>query len=544
MSRKTPAAGLLAALVTLVCLAPAAQADDAAPPAWAPVPGLALSEPQQVHAKHGVLRVTLDAERKTISVSDSQIVAQPFNGRLVGPTLHVKPGDTLEVIFRNATPQDTNIHFHGMHVSPKGQGDNVFRRFAPGTTVRSKIVLPKDHSPGTYWYHAHFHGLTDPQVMGGMSGLIVVEGLERLLPKALRDVPQRQIAIRDLQATTSAPGMAALSGADIDPAAPTTRLVNGLLRPRTALRAGETQLWRLANIGSDLFYDVQLQGHKLTVLAEDGSPVWKVRTVDHLVMPPGKRFDVLVEAGDPGTYQLRTLAYPQEGFELLPREDLMSVEVLPGGTGSQRKPRLPRTLPTPAGSILDRPVARKRTFTFSFGTGASFTALINGKQFDPDETNVAPIVNTVEEWTLRNVTTEEHPFHIHVNDFQVVSINGKPFQARGLQDVVTIPKKAGGKPGEVVIRIPFDRFTGHFVFHCHILGHEDAGMMMTVDVVRPGERPTPPPGAHHHLESAATRAPVALRAAASATGGANPAATGVATTRAWICRLRKPALTA
>jgi suppressor of ftsI len=499
--------------------AQAAHAQDDAPlPAWAPVAGAALTEPQQVYAKHGVLRVSLDAERKTISVSDSQIVAQPLKGQLVGPTLHVRPGDTLEVTFRNATPEDTNIHFHGMHVSPKGDGDNVFRTFAPGTTVHSKIVLPKDHSPGTYWYHAHFHGLTEPQVMGGMSGLIVVEGLEQLLPKALRSIRQRQIAIRDLQASPTSPGWAALRGSEIDPAAASTRLVDGLLQPHTALRSGETQLWRLANIGADLFYDVQLEGHKLRVIAEDGSPAWRVRTVDHLVMPPGKRFDVLVEGGAPGEHQLRTLAYPQEGFELLPKVDLMSVDVLPRAT--RARARMPRRLATPAGPITSRPVAKKRTFTFSFGTGADFTALINGEVFDPTKTNVAPIVNTVEEWTLRNATDEEHPFHIHVNDFQVISVNGRPYHARNLQDVVIIPKKQGDKPGEVVIRIPFDHFTGHFVFHCHILGHEDAGMMMTVQVRRRGERPTPPPGAHRHAMRTHTRS---LAEAA------------------WICRLRRRA---
>jgi FtsP/CotA-like multicopper oxidase with cupredoxin domain len=506
------------AVVVALLLAPAGPAhaqSEPQPPAWAPVAGLPLAEPAQVHSRGGVLRVTLDAERTTITVSDSQVVAQPFNGRLVGPTLHVRPGDTIEVTIRNATTEHTNIHYHGMHVSPRGSSDNVFRTFAPGTTVRSRVVVPEDHSPGTYWYHAHLHAITEPQLMGGMSGLIVVEGLERLLPKRLRGIAHRQIAIRDLQTDPMAPGIAALRHSDIDTTKPTTRLVNGLLLPRTALRSGETQLWRIANIGSDLFYDVQLAGHRMRVIAEDGSPVWRVRNARHLVLPPGKRYDVLVTAGDPGRYTLRTLAFPEEGFENLPEADLMHVDVLPGARRAQ--PKVPRRLATPAGPITSRPVARKRTFTFSFGTGESFTALINGKVFDPNVTNVAPILNTVEEWTLRNTAGEEHPFHIHVNDFQVMSVNGRPYRARGLQDVVIIPRMRDGKPGEVVIRIPFDQFTGHFVFHCHILGHEDAGMMMTVQVRRRGDPKTPPPGAGGH----AVHEPRALAAPE------------------WICRLRR-----
>lgn len=478
----------------------AAHADDPAAP-WAPVAGLPLAEPQQVYAHDGVLKVTLDAELRTITVSDSKVVAQPFNGRLIGPTLHVRPGDTIEVTFRNATPQDTNIHFHGMHVSPKGDGDNVFRRFRPGTTVHTKVTLPLDHSPGTYWYHAHFHGLTEPQLMGGMSGLIVVEGLQRLLPRALRGMRQQQIAIRDLQTPESMPWSTALSSDSIDSQKPTMRLVNGLLQPRMALRSGETQLWRLANIGSDLFYDVQLQGHAFVVLAEDGSPKWRVRTVNHLVMAPGKRFDVLVVGGKPGRYVLRTRKYKrQEGFESLPEAKLMDVDVLPR-RGGAHAPHVPSRLATPAGPVTGR-VVHRRTFTFSFDFKSQQFARVNGQAFDPAKTNVAPRVNTVEEWTLRNATTEDHPFHIHVNDFQVVSVNGRPHHADGLQDVVIIPHRRGGRPGEVVIRIPFDQFTGHFVFHCHILAHEDAGMMMTVQVRRRGQAVTPPPGAaqaHGHM---------------------------------------------
>ncbi len=460
---------------------------------------------------------------------------------------------------RNATPQATNIHYHGMHVSPKRDHDNVFRTMAPGTTVRSTVTLPRDHAPGTYWYHAHLHPLTEPQVMGGMSGLIVVEGLERLLPRALRGVPQRQIAIRDLQVDPDAPGQVALSSNEIGLRRPTVRLVNGLLTPQAGLRQGETQLWRLANISADVFYDVELTGHAFTVIAEDGAPRWRVRTVDHLVMPPGKRYDVLVTGGAPGRHRLRTRAYPQEGFELLPEAELMTVDVTPGTAAPA--PRVPRRLHTPARPVSGRRVARKRTFTFGFDLGHTEYALINGRPFDPSVTNAAPYVGTVEEWTLRNTTTEEHPFHIHVNDFEVVEVNGRPHRADGLQDVVTIPPRdASRRAGEVVIRIWFRRYTGHFVFHCHILAHEDHGMMNTVQVRRRGEPRTPPPGGHAHrpigsasaaatpTATAATPTATATAAAAAvpAAGGAPGAATAGARETAaerWarLCRLRERA---
>ena len=106
---------------------------------------------------------------------------------------------------------------------------------------------------------------------------------------------------------------------------------------------------------------------------------------------------------------------------------------------------------------------------------------IDGKQFDATRVNVAAKLGTTEEWTIKNISEEAHPFHIHVNDFIVTEVNGKPYQARSEQDVVPLPPK-----GEVKIRMHFNRFVGTYVFHCHILAHEDNGMMGIVDISRAG----------------------------------------------------------
>ena len=164
------------ALAVLLAIAVAALGVDAQGTSeWKPKAGSPLKEPIQLHSRDGVLRVDLNARRQAITVSGSRIEAQPFNGRLIGPTLHVRPGDRIEATIRNATSERTNIHYHGMHVSPRGRSDNVFRVFRPGQTVKSIVDVPTDHSPGTYWYHVHLHGLTEEQVMGGMSGLLVVD---------------------------------------------------------------------------------------------------------------------------------------------------------------------------------------------------------------------------------------------------------------------------------------------------------------------------------------------------------------------------------
>jgi FtsP/CotA-like multicopper oxidase with cupredoxin domain len=98
--------------------------------------------------------------------------------------------------------------------------------------------------------------------------------------------------------------------------------------------------------------------------------------------------------------------------------------------------------------------------------------------FDPTRVDQRVELGNVEEWTIYNVTAEQHPFHLHVNDFQVVSVNGQPYNAAGLQDVLTIPAD-----GKVVIRAPFVDVGGTFVLHCHILYHEDHAMMAVVEVV-------------------------------------------------------------
>jgi len=157
----------------------------------------------------------------------------------------------------------------------------------------------------------------------------------------------------------------------------------------------------------------------------------------------------------------------------MPNVKMATVEV--SGEAMTTKP-----IPESVGSFINlarADIAKHRTEVFSFAPGKVFKPQINGKSFDPNVVNVHSQLGTVEEWTLKNTTGEEHPFHIHVNDFQVMSVNGKPYNAAGYQDTVLIP--AGG---EVVIRVPFDDYAGMFVFHCHILGHEDSGMMAVIAV--------------------------------------------------------------
>lgn len=462
---------------------------------WDPTRGLDLKDPNEIRSRNGVLNATLDVQTRDINVSGATLKARNFNGHLIGPTMRVRPGDQINVDFVNGMDQATNIHYHGLHVSPLGESDNVFRSFAPGSTSTSSVTLPSTHEVGTFWYHVHFHGLSNNQVAGGLSGLLIIDGIEDKLA-AFPGIVQRQLAIRDV---TTKDGAIVLDGSDGE----VTRLVNGQCEPRLSIKQGETQLWRIANIGANLFYDVELRGHTFAVLAEDGNLAWDVRTMASLPLPPGKRYDVLVRAGQPGQYELGTKDIPTA-------PDPHTKAVLGRLTVTPGDGRSPAPLPT---SMADKarldlsgatPTA-KRDFKFSFGRDdkGKFIALINDKAYNISDRPVGVQLGSTEEWTLVNASEDPHPFHIHVNNFQVMKINGQDALAASLADVVTIPAgtdcdSAGmdaGKcqPSTVVIRQRYDDFHGWFVFHCHILFHEDRGMMKNIQVLRPDDALRPPP---------------------------------------------------
>ena len=499
---------------------------------WTPEAGQKFTEVQQVRPdKDGTVDVELTANALDfIKVANDDLKTRPFGDSLQAPTIHVRPGGTINVRFTNKLGEDankkgipTNIHYHGLHVSPLRKSDNVFRTFDNGKTYKSKVEVPEDQATGTYWYHVHLHGISDEQVMGGLSGVLMVDGIRDLLPDDLAKVPERQIALRDAQTKDRV----MFTEKEIDFTADSTRLVNTLYQPKFDMTSDAYELWHMANIGSDVFYDITLQEHTFAVIAEDGVPVWDVDVAKHLVLPPGKRYDVLVKGGTPRSeaYLLQSQPWAQTQYaaekggpiepQPVPKEAVTLASVTVKSGAKVPVPKLPKTLLSPEerekvdlANEKDVDVVKK-PFVFSYSASAPLAGLINDVQFTHDmKPAIAPVLGQTQEWTLRNTTDDDHPFHIHVNSFQVMSVNGEPYPARGLQDVVTIPRQTrdeDGKvvhPGEVVIRNKFTDFTGWFVYHCHILSHEDIGMMATIQVRKnAGVHPTRPPDTGEQLDT-------------------------------------------
>ena len=234
---------------------------------------LTFSKPVDVYSKDGVLQTTLVADYKIGKVDNKTITGMVYNGSLMGPALHLYPGDTLELDFVNNLNESTNLHFHGVHASPANNSDNIFLEVEPGKTQHYTVKLPEDHDPGTLWYHSHMHMLSYGQVSGGLSGLFIVEGLEKLLPEPLQNITTQAVAMEDfpfddLWVTTHNLSNT-MSGHE-------SLTVNGEVNPTINITSGETQLWRLANIGSENQYTLTLPGNTFNVITEDGSPVWEV----------------------------------------------------------------------------------------------------------------------------------------------------------------------------------------------------------------------------------------------------------------------------
>lgn len=478
-----------------------------------------------LRSENGVLNMTLVAEQQRVPLAGRSASLLTYNGQYPGPTLELRPGDTVRIRLVNRLSQPTNLHYHGLHVSPEGNADNPFLHIAPGESFDYEFTLSPDHPTGLFWYHPHHHGHVAEQVAGGLVGLMVIRG-------DLDDMPELQSAeeafavLQDFelddegQLVSPAP-MWAMWGRE-----GSLLTVNGQNNPTFSLPLGELLRLRLVNASPSRIYRLALEDHSLHVIALDGITLASPTEVDEVLMSPGQRADVLVR-GDrpPGQYALMTLPYDRGIGSMMngmmgtmtepgqmgqgrmgssrmghrqghsPMQPLQHLNDTPQplatlayqtsgteqSTASTALSLIPSTLPVPhaySPDFLPEPQT-KREFIFDHGmdhqTGAAF--LINGQGFAPNRVDVSVPLDRVEDWTLINNAGMDHPFHLHVHPFQVISRNGQREAIATWRDTVMVKGYE-----RVTIRIPFRHYPGKTVYHCHILDHEDKGMMGIVDV--------------------------------------------------------------
>jgi FtsP/CotA-like multicopper oxidase with cupredoxin domain len=439
-----------------------------------------LEQPPVLRSVDGQLDVTLVAAESTVTIGGIAVGALTYSQGLPGPTLVVRGGDVVSITLDNQLPSPTNLHTHGLHVSPDGSSDNVFRQIDPGTAADYRYEIPADHPPGVYWYHPHHHGMAAEQVFGGLYGAIIVEDSTPL------DVTtERVLVISDM--TFDANGtIAGASQRDVmNGREGTTILLNGQVAATMTASPGDRERWRIVNACASRYLDLTLDGQSLLLLGNDSGRFDEAQEVEHLVLMPGNRADVVVTMAS-GSSVLKVIPVDRGsaggmgggGASAATVMELATVVV--SGVGSQSAPL---SLSGPAARDLrNEPITGQRTLTLAMGgggggMGGGMQFTIDGKSFDAGRVDQAVAYGGVEQWTIVNTSTMDHPFHLHVWPMQVISIGPVATSVVTWQDVVNVP--AGSS---TVVRVAFEDYPGTAVYHCHILDHEDSGMMGVIAV--------------------------------------------------------------
>jgi FtsP/CotA-like multicopper oxidase with cupredoxin domain/cytochrome oxidase Cu insertion factor (SCO1/SenC/PrrC family) len=446
----------------------------------APGPRPAFRESPEIRSVDGVCKATLHIRKEEVKAGDQTLITDCFNGMYTGPILRVRRGDLVELTVINDGEMNTNIHFHGLQVSPDDYGDSVFTVIPIGHQYTYRFRIPEYHHPGTYWYHAHSHTTTQRQVMQGVAGTLIVDGELERWPE-LKGITERNCVLHDYQK-----GLNNEVVQGIQVSWPTYRLVNDQKFPDVPIRPGETQLLRLSAQGANIYYYLDFGGEKFWVVNTDGNPVNQMFETDRFALPPGSRVDILVQFRKPGRYKLHT-----SEIRTGPAGDGYSAEnlltMVCEGDPVEKPVDLPLKDdgPSPLRDLSEVQVDNVRTIVFN-ETDNDFR--IDNRYFDGTRIDQLIKWGTVEKWIIRNSTDEMHVFHFHQTDFQVVKVNGKPVPFNTHRDNINLPFR-----GEVEVIIPFDMpcQIGDYVFHCHILCHEDGGMMQKVRCYDPS-RPMPP----------------------------------------------------
>jgi len=443
-----------------------------------------FGEPPVLASENGRLDVDLRAAAATVPYAGAARWALAYNGSTPGPTLRVRPGDEITITLENGLDAPTNLHTHGLHVSPEGDSDNVFVMIEPGDTHTYRYQIPADHPSGTFWYHPHHHGQVANQVFGGLAGAIVIEDAIDELPE-LAAATSRILVLADPNIGDSP---AVLGGSMMDAMfgrEGNAIVINGQPHPRLQATTGTLEHWRLVNTSPSRYYALRVDGLQMHLVASDAGRLDRPHPIDGLVLVPGERTEVLIAVDEPGTHRFVTRTVGRGGMGMMgdgrganhATTEIATVEVTGDSTASPELPTAIADVQTPA----DRDVTRTRTVTLAMGMGmgmgggdGQFT--IDGHTFDPDRIDITSRLDTTEDWIIRNTSTMDHPFHLHVWPFQVIETSNGSESPRGWKDTVNVP--AGQT---VTIRIPFRDFAGKTVYHCHILDHEDLGMMGVID---------------------------------------------------------------
>jgi FtsP/CotA-like multicopper oxidase with cupredoxin domain len=573
-------------IIAVLACSPARTIAQRAAPDLCPRPaaGSAVPEPADLRSENGVLEVELAYRNFTGADGQTRYCYVSENGSQA-PTLRLKPGDVLILRLKNEltatsqttmatqhtapkgqqaapmvmgasgdlmsmtvtdpcanakmTPDSTNLHFHGLTVPAVCHQDDVLRTMIqPGDPpFEYRFQIPANEPPGLYWYHPHVHGFTKAQVLGGASGAMIVEGIERT-NRDLAGLPERVMIVRDQDlvnpnAIPTPSGSASLPPVRLDADGDARNTGTGTGKPAKdlslnfvpvpfpdyppaviAMRPSERQLWRVLNASAITYLNLQvLYGNaeqELGVVAIDGVPINENGTpanraiwVSHVGIPPGGRIEFIVKGppgGVKGTLVTRSVN-TGTGGENDPSRPLATIVA----SADAREPRsrlesFPQPLPPPTLTwIGDVKPVRTRKLYFSEtlkdpndpNSPTTFMLTVEGQTPTPYDMNATmPNITVeqgdVEDWIIENRTQELHDFHIHQIHFMLLDWFGLPVDEPFLRDTVNVPFWDGKSAVYPMVKVRMDfrdpDAVGTFMYHCHLLEHEDGGMMGTIRV--------------------------------------------------------------
>lgn len=475
----------------------------------------------------GWSRIAQGTTNSSYTLNVTQVNGAPrYNGKITGPTISINPGENIDVHLVNNLPalhddcvanfnnfhglNTTNLHTHGLHVSPttdssgKYDADNVFVSVVPkdqvvtcetvcGTDVkdvfrnhstRYRFETAADHPSGTFWYHAHKHGSSARQVGAGLSGPLIIKDPKGYMPEYIEQAEEKIFMIMNRGLVLVNPDGS--GGGEVD--------------PTITLRPGEVQRWRIINAkaaGNDFtYFRTDIPDLEFYQIAFDGLTLPRRIKIDQYNaeapwlnpagLAPGNRTDFMVRVPEDAKKRSFAIGIKQTMKDLINLDGIASetnatkLNVEIKGEAVKHAWSDDDTLPGCGLKPFDDTPLPTREIQFTRRN------TIDGEAFTGEVKQTIKL-GSEEEWTITNHSGAVHAFHIHVNPLFITHINGEKLPEdsplRRWQDTIGIPFQEDRNVGSVSYKTRFEKFKGKFVIHCHVLRHEDLGMMQTVEVV-------------------------------------------------------------